>query len=62
VDSRTVRLVLEGLRAGYVHELHYEGVRAASGEVPLHDRAYYTLVESPAVEAAPAASDAAPGR
>jgi len=41
---------------------HHEGVRAASGAAPLHDRAYYTLVEIPAAEAAPAASDAAPGR
>ncbi len=38
-----VRLEAEGLREGYVHELHYPGVGAASGERPVHDAAYYTL-------------------
>ena len=41
-DDR-VRLALDDLRAGYVHELHYERVRSSAGEAPLHDRAYYTL-------------------
>ncbi|MDP6763415.1 MAG: hypothetical protein QF903_06240 [Planctomycetota bacterium] len=46
-DSRSVRLRVDGLRAGYVHELHASGVRAASGEALLHDAAYYTLIEIP---------------
>jgi len=43
VDATHVHLAVEGLRAGYVHELHYEGLRSAAGAAPLHDRAYYTL-------------------
>jgi len=46
-DGRTVTLVVDGLRAGYVHELHLEGLRSAEGEPLLHDEAYYTLVEIP---------------
>lgn len=49
VDATHVRLAVEGLRSGYVHELHYEGLRSAAGEPPLHERAYYTLVEMPGV-------------
>jgi hypothetical protein len=47
-DRRRVRLVAEGLRPGYVHELHLEGVRNALGEALLHDEAYYTLNAIPA--------------
>lgn len=46
-DRTSVRLVVDGLRAGYVHELHAEGVRSASGSPLLHDEAYYTLIERP---------------
>jgi len=62
VDARTVRLALDGLRPGYVHELHYEGLRSASAAPPLHDRAYYTLIEIPAPADSPAAAGAVPGR
>jgi hypothetical protein len=47
LDATRVRLALDRLRAGYVHELHYEALRDAGGAAPLHDRAYYTLVEVP---------------
>jgi hypothetical protein len=47
LDATRVRLALDGLRAGYVHELHYELLRDAGGAAPLHERAYYTLVELP---------------
>ncbi|HZW09704.1 MAG TPA: hypothetical protein VFF69_07355 [Phycisphaerales bacterium] len=50
VDARTVRLVVDGLRAGgegYVHELHAAGVRNAAGDPLLHDTAYYTLQRLP---------------
>jgi hypothetical protein len=52
-DQRSVELVVDptaggGLRAGYVHELHLDGVRSAAGAALLHPRAYYTLVERPA--------------
>ena len=46
-DGRSARLVVDGLRAGYVHELHMEGVRSAAGLPLLHDVAYYTLIEIP---------------
>ena len=46
-DGRSAHLVVDGLRAGYVHELHAEGVRSAEGAPLLHDEAYYTLVRIP---------------
>ncbi|MCZ6795971.1 MAG: hypothetical protein O7J95_20375 [Planctomycetota bacterium] len=46
-DGRWVRLRVEGLREGYVHELHLEGVRSRTGGALLHDRAYYTLNRIP---------------
>jgi hypothetical protein len=42
-DGLSARLVIDGLREGYVHELHLPGVRSASGVPLLHDAAYYTL-------------------
>lgn len=46
-DERTVRLAIDGLQKGHVHELHLDGVRSA-GELPLlHSRAYYTLNSVP---------------
>jgi hypothetical protein len=50
VEARIVRLVIDGLREGYVHELHASGVRsteAARGETLLHEAAYYTLNRIP---------------
>ncbi len=46
-DARSVRLVLDPLRPGYVHELKMAGVRSADGEPLLHDEAYYTLNRVP---------------
>jgi len=46
-DGLSVRLRIEPLRAGYVHELHLNGLRADVGEQLLHPRAYYTLVNIP---------------
>jgi hypothetical protein len=43
----SVLLVCEGLRAGYVHELHLPGMRSAEGEALLHGEAYYTLNRIP---------------
>ncbi len=48
LGARSVRLHLDSVRPGYVHELHAEGVRNASGEELLHSAAYYTLIEVPA--------------
>ena len=42
-DGRSVRLGVEGLRTGHVHELRLAGVRSSDGERLLHDEAYYTL-------------------
>ncbi len=47
VNGSSVRLAIGGLRPGYVHELHLGPLRSAAGEPLLHDRAYYTLLETP---------------
>ncbi len=46
-DGLRVRLVVDGLREGYVHELHAQGVRSGDGDELLHPRGYYTLNEIP---------------
>ena len=46
-DGLRVRLKIDGLREGYVHELHAQGVRSAAGEKLLHPRGYYTLNQIP---------------
>lgn len=46
-DQRTVRLVVDGLRELYVHELIASGVTDQNGHPLLHDRAYYTLNRIP---------------
>ena len=42
-DGLAVRLTINGLRTGYVHELVLAGVRSTEGEALLHREAYYTL-------------------
>ncbi len=42
-DGKTVRLELDKLEGGHIHELHLDGVRSASGLPLLHKQAYYTL-------------------
>lgn len=42
-DAMSVELICEGLRAGYCHELHADGVWSADGVPLLHPEAYYTL-------------------
>ena len=46
-DGRSVRRRVDPMRAGYVHELHLNGVRAQAGELLVHPQAYYTLVNIP---------------
>lgn len=46
-DRRTVRLFVDGLRQGYIHELKAPGIRSASGSELLHNSAYYTLNNIP---------------
>ena len=42
-DRKSVRLYVEGLQEGHVHELHMDGLRSAAGKALLHKEAYYTL-------------------
>jgi hypothetical protein len=42
-DGKTVRLYIDKVQAGHVHELHLDGVRSMSGAPLLHPTAYYTL-------------------
>jgi uncharacterized cupredoxin-like copper-binding protein len=42
-DGLKARLVVDGLREGYIHEITTHGVRAANGKPLLHNVAYYTL-------------------
>jgi len=42
-SGRELAFDVQGLRAGYVHELHIEGLRNMDGEALLHGEAYYTL-------------------
>ncbi len=43
-DGRTVRIVLDGLRKWYIHELNLEGIRSAENSWSLvHPTVYYTL-------------------
>lgn len=46
-DNCSVRLIIEGLRPLYVHELRAEGVRTASGAALEYPDAYYTLNQIP---------------
>jgi hypothetical protein len=43
VDGKSVRLFVDALQEGHVHELHFDGVRSARGLPVLHPVAYYTL-------------------
>lgn len=42
-DNKSVRLFIDQLQEGHVHELHLDGVRNAEGQPLLHPAAYYTL-------------------
>jgi glucose/arabinose dehydrogenase len=42
-DRQTVRLRIDGLMEGHVHEFHLDGLRSAEGLPLLHPEAYYTL-------------------
>ena len=46
-DGRSVRLVVEGLVLGHVHEFDLGALRAADGRALLHRHAYYTLNRIP---------------
>jgi hypothetical protein len=42
-DKRSVRLVVDRLEEGHIHELHLPGVRSATGQPLVHPVAYYTM-------------------
>ena len=46
-DKQSVRLIVEGLQRGHVHELHSDGVRSTKNLPLLHKVAYYTLNNIP---------------
>ncbi len=47
-DGLKVRIVVDGLREGYIHDIKPEGVRSAQGKLPvLHPQAFYTLNSIP---------------
>ena len=46
-DGRSVRLVVDKLQEGHVHELRLPGVRSAKAQPLLHPAAYYTLNSIP---------------
>lgn len=47
-DQKSVRLVVKGLREGYIHEMKMEGLLAQEDAIPLlHDFAYYSLNSLP---------------
>jgi cytochrome c551/c552 len=52
-DGKTVRLVIDGLREGYIHEIKPAGVKSAGDNLNvLHGSAYYTLNTIPTGEKA----------
>ncbi len=46
-DGLSVRLRINGLVQGHVHEFHLPALKSRDGELLLHNRAYYTLNEIP---------------
>jgi glucose/arabinose dehydrogenase len=42
-DGKSVRLHVEGLVEGHIHDLKADGVRSKDGQALLHPQAYYTL-------------------
>ncbi len=47
-ENRSVRLYVEGLQEGHIHDLAVPGLRSAEGRALLHPQAYYTLNYVPA--------------
>ncbi|WP_276089653.1 plastocyanin/azurin family copper-binding protein [Pedobacter sp. JY14-1] len=47
-DRKRVRLVLDSLKAGYIHEISAEGLRTEGSKIPLlHNYGFYTLNQIP---------------
>ena len=46
-DNKSVRLYIDGLQRGHVHEFHFDGIRSDKNAPLLHKQAYYTLNNIP---------------
>lgn len=46
-DARSLEIIVDGLREGYVHELQVEGLLSVEGEALVHPVAFYTLNRIP---------------
>jgi hypothetical protein len=46
-DGLSVRVVVDKIVRGHIHEMHFPGIRDRAGQPLLHDVAYYTLNEIP---------------
>ena len=46
-NLRSLQLVIDEMRPGYVYELQSSGVRNSEGQTLLHSAAYYTLNRVP---------------
>jgi hypothetical protein len=49
-DGLTVKLTIDGLMQGHVHDFNLSGVKSATGGDLVHTKAYYTLNEIPRAE------------
>ncbi|MDB5351688.1 MAG: glucose/sorbosone dehydrogenase [Planctomycetota bacterium] len=52
-DGKSVRLFVDKLVEGHVHELHMDGVKSTTGVPLLHKEAYYTMNAIPKASAKP---------
>ena len=46
-DGKSVKLLVHGMRLGFIHQIIADGVKDTKGESLLHNSAYYTLNEVP---------------
>ena len=58
-DGLHARVVVDGLRLGFIHEIRMAGVRSPDGQPLVHDVGYYTLNRIPAGERLAVAARAA---
>jgi hypothetical protein len=49
-DNKSVRMMIDGLQEGHIHDLTAPGVRSAEDESLLHPQAYYTLNYLPSAQ------------
>ena len=49
-DGLTVKLTIDGMRLGFIHQLKTSSLKSDQGEKLLHDTGYYTLNEVPGGE------------